>query len=204
MHRIPRLKITELAPEQECLMKSITGGKRSHDRVITDFTYADGSFRGPFNPWLHSPEMGENAQKLGESLRFASAIPPTLRELAIICVAVHWRAQYEWWAHARIALKEGLSEQVVDAIKAGETPPETEPGVGAVTAFVRELLTTGRVGDQTYAAGHDLLGDRGTVDLVSLVGYYGLVSATLNVFQVPMPDGEAAPFEDRASLQKRR
>jgi 4-carboxymuconolactone decarboxylase len=196
MHRIPRLNITELAPDQERLMKSIIGGKRSHDRVLTDFTYADGSLRGPFNPWLHSPEMGENAQKLGESLRFASAIPPTLRELAIICVAVHWRAQYEWWAHKRIALKEGLSEQVVDAIMAGDTPPETEPGVGAVTAFVRELLTTGRVSDPTYAKLHKALGDRGTVDLVALVGYYGLVSATLNVFQIPMPDGEAPPFDE--------
>jgi 4-carboxymuconolactone decarboxylase len=196
MHRIPRLKISELSPEQESLKNSIIGGKRGKDRVLTEFTYADGSLRGPFNPWLHSPEVGENAQKLGESLRFNSALPPTLRELAIISVAVHWRAQYEWWAHKRIALKEGLSEQVVDAIKAGETPPETEPGVRAVTAFVRELLTTGKVSDATYAAAHDLFGDRGTVDLVSLVGYYGLVSATLNVFQVPMPDGEAPPFDD--------
>ncbi len=196
MHRIPRLNIAALDANQERLMKSITGGKRGQDRALTEFTYPDGSLRGPFNPWLHSPEMGENAQKLGESLRFASALPATLRELAIICVAVHWRAQYEWWAHKRIALREGLAAEVVDAIKAGEAPPETEPGVGAVTSFVRELLSTAHVTDGTYAAVHDVLGDRGTVDLVALVGYYGLVSATLNVFQVPMPEGEAPPFDD--------
>lgn len=196
MTRIPRLPIDDLNPDQERLMKSITGGKRAHDRVLTDFTYPDGSLRGPFNPWLHSPEVGENAQKLGESLRFASAIPPTLRELAIICVAAHWRAQYEWWAHKRIALREGLAEAVVNAIHAGTEPPESEPGVGAVAAFTRELLRSGKVGDETYDAVHQRLGDRGTVDLVSLIGYYGLVSATLNVFQVPMPDDEAPPFAD--------
>ena len=194
MPRIPLLSIDDLTPEQSALTKAITEGKRGKDRPMSEFTYPDGSLRGPFNPWLHSPEIGHNAQKLGESLRFNSDMPATLRELAIICVAVHWQADYEWWAHARIALKEGLAEDVVEAVKVGKTPPETEPGVQAVTAFVRETLADRRVSDETYAAVHGQLGDRGTVDLVALIGYYCLISATLNVFQVPMPDGETPPF----------
>ncbi len=196
MPRIPRLPVNDLTADQNALVQSITGGKRGAGRPIEDFTYGDGSLRGPFNAWLHSPATGERAQKLGESLRFDNAMPPTLRELAIICVAVHWRAQYEWWAHARIGLKEGLASEVVDAIKAGETPPETEPGVQAVTAFVKETLTDRRVTDATYAATHGRLGDQGVVDLVSTIGYYCMVSATLNVFQVPLPEGETPPFAE--------
>lgn len=196
MPRIPQLPIDNLTEAQNKLFQSITGGKRGAGRPIAEFTYADGSLRGPFNPWLQSPEIGNHAQKLGESLRFDNAMPPTLRELAIICVAVHWRANYEWWAHAKIALKEGLSEAVVDAVKAGETPPETEPGVQAITAFVQETLSLRKVSDATYAAAHDRLGDRGIVDLVTLVGYYCMVSATLNVFKAPMPEGETAPFSE--------
>jgi 4-carboxymuconolactone decarboxylase len=194
MPRIPLLPVTDLTDDQDKMLQSITGGKRGQGRPLEDFIYADGSFRGPFNAWLHSPESGERAQKLGESLRFDNAMPPTLRELAIICVAVHWRSQYEWWAHARIGLREGLAQEVIDAIKAGEEPPETEPGVQAVTAFIRELLDQRRVSDETYDAVHQHLGVQGTVDLVTLIGYYGMVSANLNVFQVPMPEGEEPPF----------
>ena len=93
MPRIPRLPVTEMTPEQNALAQSITGGKRGAGRPIDEFTYADGSLRGPFNAWLQSPATGNHAQKLGESLRFDNAMPATLRELAIICVAVHWRAQ---------------------------------------------------------------------------------------------------------------
>lgn len=196
MHRIPRVPVSDLSPAQDALVQSITSGKRGTGRPMSEFTYADGSLRGPFNPWLQSPGIGERAQRLGESLRFDNAMPPTLRELAIICVAKHWRAQYEWFAHAKIALREGLATEVVDAVMAGTEPPETEDGVRAVVAFVRETLETGRVSDATYAAAHARLGDQGTVDLVTLIGYYCMVSATLNVFQVPLPEGEAPPFEE--------
>ena len=33
-------------------------------------------------------------------------------------------------------------------------------------------------------------------DLVGVMGYYGLVSMTLNTFQVPLPDGEPLPFKE--------
>ena len=39
------------------------------------------------------------------------------------------------------------------------------------------------------------LGDAGLVDLVGLVGYYGLVSMTLNVFDVAVPEGVDSPFD---------
>ena len=196
MSRLPRLPITELNPEQEALMKSITGSERYAGKPVTDFTFADGSMRGPFNPWLHSPEAGERQQQLGQVLRFRNAMKPSLRELAIICVARHWRSQYEWYAHAAIGLREGLPQEVIDAIYNDEEPPETEPGVKAVAAFARETLTNHNVSDATYEAALAVLGDQGIVDLVSTVGYYCMVSATLNVFQVPVPDGVEPPFKD--------
>jgi 4-carboxymuconolactone decarboxylase len=121
-------------------------------------------------------------------------MPPTLREVAILCVAVHWRAQYEWWAHVRIARKEGLDETVINAILTGEKPTETELGVQAVTAFARETLDDKRVTDATFADAMARLGERGVVDLTTLLGYYCMVSASLNVFQVPVPKGEMPPF----------
>tara|TARA_A100001011_G_C14264483_1_gene824029 strand:- start:519 stop:1154 length:636 start_codon:yes stop_codon:yes gene_type:complete len=192
--RIPRLDVSSLTPKQNTLVRSIINGKRGAGRPLSEFTLSDNSLRGPFNPWLQIPETGEHIQKLGESIRYNSSLPPTLRELAIITVAAYWEAQYEWWAHAQIAKKEGLASEVIEAVKAGIIPPEAEHGVQAVVNFVRETLHDHEVTDTTYQAVQKQLGNPGVVDLVTLIGYYCLVSATLNIFKVPLPDGETPPF----------
>jgi len=61
--------------------------------------------------------------------------------------------------------------------------------------FVSELLATGSVSDPTFQRAKDAFGDRGVVDLVGAVGYYSLVSMTLNVAQVPLPAGVAPPLK---------
>jgi 4-carboxymuconolactone decarboxylase len=61
--------------------------------------------------------------------------------------------------------------------------------------FVSELLATGHVSDGAFQRVKDAFGERGVVDLVGAVGYYSLVSMTLNVARVPLPDGVAPPLE---------
>ena len=194
MPRLSKLNISKLSTEQTKFVRSLTTGKRGINRTSDDFTYTDGSLKGPFNAWLYSTEIGQHAQKLGEAIRFDSAIPTKLREVAILSVAAHWQSQYEWWAHAQIALKEGLPKTVINALKKEETPLETEPGIKAVAAFVQETLDKKQASDDTFNAVLEYLGERGIVDLTMLIGYYCLVSASLNVFQVPLPEGIDPPF----------
>ncbi|MEI7925916.1 MAG: carboxymuconolactone decarboxylase family protein, partial [Chloroflexota bacterium] len=63
-----------------------------------------------------------------------------------------------------------------------------------VYVFVNEYLQTHRVSDATYDRAKAALGENGVVDLVGIVGYYCLVSMTLNVFEVALPAGEADPL----------
>ena len=151
---------------------------------------------GPFNAWLRSPVLGEAAQRLGEAVRFESTLPPQLRELEILIVAAKWKAQYEWWAHERIARREGLDEGVIASVKAETSPDFSNPIEGLVYNFARELLDQHRVSDHLYDEAVELLGEAGVVELVILLGYYTLVSMTLNVFEVPVPSGADAPFAD--------
>jgi len=144
---------------------------------------------------LYAPALGETAQRLGSQLRFESSLPGTLRETAILTVAQFWRANYEWYAHAAIGRKEGLREEDLEAIKAGH-PPQGDEGMACVHCFVSQLLQKRRVSDDAYALAVRLLGEGGTVELVMLTGYYGLVSATLNVFEVQLPAGETPPFAE--------
>ena len=196
MSRISYITPENFTEAQQHLFKSITGGKRGEGRAPEDLLNAEGGLSGPFNPWLRSPVLGDAAQRLGETVRFEGALPPQLRELAILIVAAKWEAQYEWWAHERIARREGLDERIMKSVKAKTAPELSNPTEMVVYNFARELLDQHRVSDHLYDEAVELLGEAEVVELVILLGYYTLVSMTLNVFEVSVPAGEDAPFID--------
>ena len=196
MSRISYITPENFTEAQQHLFKSITGGKRGEGRAPEDLLNAEGGMSGPFNAWLRSPALGDAAQRLGETVRFESTLPPQLRELAILVVAAKWKAQYEWWAHERIARREGLEEGVIESVKAGMRPDSSDPAEAVVYNFARELLDEHRVSDHLYNEAVELLGEAGVAELVILLGYYTLVSMTLNVFEVPVPADETAPFNN--------
>ncbi|MGQ0736953.1 MAG: carboxymuconolactone decarboxylase family protein [Acidobacteriota bacterium] len=154
------------------------------------------SLGGPFNALLRSPEMGNLAQKLGEYVRFRSSLPARLNEMAILMTAQWWSSQYEWYAHKPLALKAGLAPSVVDDIQAGRRPASMQADERAVYDFCDELRARRRVSDATFRAAVGALGERGVMDLIATMGYYDLVSMTLNVDRYPLPDGAAAPFAE--------
>lgn len=166
----------EMTPEQRMLIEHVLAGPRD-------------SLGGPFNVLLRSPEMGDKLQELGATMRFLDSIPAALRELAIIVTARHWSSEYEWQAHSRAALQSGLDPSVVDAIRDGRRPKALGRAEAAVYDFSTELLTTHEISDATFAAARDVLGERGLVDLMALMGYYQTVAMMLNVDRYPLPAG---------------
>ena len=117
------------------------------------------------------------------------------RRLAILVTAATWQADFEWYAHARLAREAGIAEAVIEAIRKGEQPRLEDQKSRAVYAVARELHRRRSVSDQTYASAEAALGREALVDLVGILGYYTLVSMTLNAFRVPTPDG-TDPFAD--------
>jgi 4-carboxymuconolactone decarboxylase len=122
-------------------------------------------------------------------MRFHSTLPPKLNELAIIMTARYWTAQYEWSAHRKLAADAGLNESIIRAIAAGKRPSSMDPAETAVYNFGTELLNTKQVSDPVFKATVDKFGERGVVDLISVMGYYHLVSMLLNVDRYPLPPG---------------
>lgn len=194
MSRIPLILRENFTEAQQQLFESITGGKRGQGRAPETFLTPEGGMTGPFNALLFSPVFGEVVQRLGEVVRFESAMPPQLRELAILMVAAKWQAHYEWWAHEKIATKEGLDQSVITGLKAGAIPDFKQPAEAVVYHFARELLDEHQVSDGRYEAAVELLGEGGVVELVILLGFYTLISMSLNVFKVQLPAGEKMPF----------
>lgn len=154
------------------------------------------SLNGPFNVLLRSPEMGNLTQKLGEYLRFKTSVPRKLNEMAIIMTARAWTSQYEWYAHKTLALEAGLSPAVVDDLQAGRRPAAMQPDEAVIYDFCTEMRTRHRVSDATFAAAKALLGERGVVDLVGVMGYYDTVSMVLNLDRYPLPQPGPLPFPE--------
>jgi 4-carboxymuconolactone decarboxylase len=186
MSRLPLQTRDALDDDGREVWDSITASRGS---IVTD----DGALMGPFNAWVTAPGIGGRLAELGAALRFQSSIERRLLEVAIITVGAHWKAEFEWWAHSRMALQHGVTAEAVDAIAQGTTPelPDDERIVHAVA---RQLVQGGHVDKATYDAARQLLGDRGVVELVTLCGYYTLVSFSLNAFDVPLPPGEESTW----------
>ncbi len=180
--RLPILERATLDPAQQVVWDRMAGGTRGH-------------VGGPFLALLTSAELCSRVEQLGVFIRYECSVPMRLRELAILVVGAHWKAAYEWFAHAPIAATQGIPAAATQAIGLGQDPMLEAAPDRAVHAFVRELLRTGRVADATYAPVQALLGDQGTVELTGLVGYYSLLAMQLNTFQVRPPPTVPIPWE---------
>jgi 4-carboxymuconolactone decarboxylase len=189
----PRLALIDepqMNDAQRTLLQTLRAGPRGQS--ITP--------RGPFAVWMHAPELGDLAQQLGAHCRYNKALPPRLSEFAILCTARAWRAQYEWFAHAPMAERAGVKPKTIQDLRAGRAPKSAPKDERAIYDFVQELYKTRRVSDATYKRVHAFLGDAATVELIGILGYYALVSMTLNVFRMmPPADAEFAFAEPKAN-----
>lgn len=164
-------------------------------RIAESVTQSRGSVRGPFGVWLNSPGLADPAQQVGAFLRFSSKMPGNLRELAIITVGRHWGAQYEWHAHAKIAVEEGVAPEAVERLRNRQVPAPLTDDEQMIYELATEIVGTGRLLQQSYDRGVERLGPELMVDLVGLCGYYSLICFTLNVFDVPVPGDGTPPLD---------
>jgi len=174
--RFKPLTYDEMTPAQKTMIEHLLAGPRA-------------GANGPFNVLLRSPEMGDLGQQFGASTRFKSSLPQKLYELAILVTARHWTSQYEWQAHHRSALQAGLSPTIADAIAQGKRPAVMQKDEETVYNFSSELLNTKQVSDATFNAAKTAFGERGVVDLIGVMGWYGTVSMLLNTDRYPVAEG---------------
>jgi 4-carboxymuconolactone decarboxylase len=175
--RLPPLPPEHWTPGQRACAEEIIAGPR-------------GAVISPFAPMLRSPELCTHAQRMGEYLRYRSAIGLRLSELAILLTARHWDQQVEWAIHAPIAMRAGVSTAVVDAIAQRREPPYERDDERTVHAVVQESLVQRRVSDATWNRAIQAFGEQGAIDLLGIAGYYTLLSFVMNGAQTPPPPGQ--------------
>ena len=160
-------------------------------KVFKEIEQSRGKVVGVFTVLLSSPRVAQLAGELGAYMRFDTVLPAPVRELTILAALREFDAQFEWGYHEEFARQAEVSEDAISAIKfdrALDQVPETE---AQVIRYARELFRVHRVSDATFEALQSRLGDQGMVELTTLLGYYAMVSAALNAFQVPATPGKA-------------
>jgi len=154
--------------------------------------------KGPFVPLLRSPELMARLQRVGEYLRFASALPPRLAEFATLLVARQWTQGFEWGVHVPLAIAAGTDPKTIDALREGGRPATMSAEEALVYDFVAELDAERGVSDARYDAAVAALGEHGVLDLLGLVGYFTTISMVLNVARTPADaPGGVAPLPAR-------
>lgn len=184
--RLPLIEEDHMSDAQRALLESLRAGPRGQSLKP----------RGPFAAWMHAPEFGQLAQALGAHARYKTRLSPRLSEFAILCTAQLWRAQYEWYAHAPIAEKAGVHPDTIEDLRCGRLPRNAADDERAIYDFVQELYQTRRVGEQTYSRVRAFLDDAAMVEFVGILGYYALISMTLNVFHMLPPETEPLAFPE--------
>jgi 4-carboxymuconolactone decarboxylase len=150
---------------------------------------------GPYNPLLRSPVLGQRMLDLLHYLRWETSVPLKLNEFAILIIGRQWRSQVEWYAHAPLAIKAGLSPDIVAELKANKRPANMPPEEAAVYDFVTELTTKHAVSDETFTRAKELLGEQQVVDLTAVAGTYIAVAMQLAMAEQSVPVGKEEPFQ---------
>ena len=171
---MPPIAAEAMTPEQRVAASEIAAGRR-------------GALSGPFVPALRSPEFTRRLARVGEYLRYEPALPPKLREMAILLTAREWTQHFEWDVHAPLAEQAGLARGIIDAIATGRRPSSMAPEESLLYGFYMELQQTRGMTDATYADAVAAFGEQGVIDLVGIIGYYTTLAMIMNVARTPLP-----------------
>lgn len=175
INRLPALQESQWSAEQRTLAQEIINGPR-------------GALLPPFEPLLRSPELMAHAQRMGEYLRYRSAIGQRLSELAILITARYWSQPVEWAIHATIAREKGIAAAAVQAINENRLPDELQADEWLVYHFCQQLHHQKKVDDDIWTQAIELWGEKGVIDLIGINGYYSFLSMIMNGAQTPAPD----------------
>jgi len=189
--RFAQIRYEDLAPEVHPLA----------DHILKISSAALG---GPYNPLLRSPEMARRCFDHLDYLRFKTSVSKRLNEFAILIQARIANAQYEWWAHAPIAQRAGLSIEVIEQLRQCNKPQGMQTNEALVYDYCVQLTLNHRVSDALWERAIAEMGEQAVVDLTVVSGTYVMVSMLLNATQVEIPNGGAEPLAVMSPLDIRR
>lgn len=183
MARIDPIPLEKMTAEQRRINDEISAAR------------SGGQASGPFGLWLRTPELADRANAFGSHIRRETSAPQRLVELAVLVIARHWKAEYEWAVHEKHARRLGIDDAAIEAIRNDRRPELADAADQVAYDLAREITETRKVDDATYARAVETLGEQTVLDLVTAIGFYVMVAVVLAVYLVDVREGEKRPFE---------
>lgn len=180
----------ELSGEQRRLYERIVGSRTGSARP-TPLTDPEGRLEGPFNAMLSAPAVGFALQEVGAVLRSGGTLPRETFETIVLIVGAERRAGYEWYAHAPLAERAGVSPETLAAIRDGDYARALDADL---VTLVRASLDHEQPPAPAVAAVAERYGDAAVTEIVATVGYYDLLASLLRTWDTPLPDGAGPVF----------
>ncbi len=172
--RLPRVTREELSPENQAVWDRIAANRHG--------------VGGPYGVLIHVPKLADCERATEDYFRFESALPEADREIVIMAVAREAGARYAWARHEVRAREAGVRPEAIEVLRANGPAESLAPRERLLVEIARLLLRKRTLDDDLFARGRAELGERQLVELVTLVGHYGLVGLVLNSFEIPPPD----------------
>lgn len=165
-------------------------GQKIYDQIRQDRNAAEVGLQ--FRALLNSPKATGHLTSLGAQLRFQSAMPENLKELAIILVSREWNSDIEWTGHSVLAARAGVSDAAIEKVRTWQAPEGLNEQESLIARFVHEAIRGKDVSDATFTAAQQLLGDQGVVDLTLTVCYYTAVALAQIALKPEMGGGRVS------------
>ena len=148
---------------------------------------------GPGSVMIYSPELRRRANHFVGYFRQVTDVPHKLQELAMLLTARHMDCQYIWYAHAARGRQQGLSDELVDALRDRNPLPDMPEDEAALVAYATEMFNNRRVSTETYQRAIGQFGARWLVELTTMMGYYTTLAYNANSFELDLPEGGPEP-----------
>src|SRR5271155_2559404 len=126
--RLPLPRREELSAEAQTVF----------DRLATPGGGNLRGLRGPGGIQLHSPELSRRSRPVNHYLRFEAGLGGRVRELAILVTAREHDSQFEWAAHEKEALAEGIAPEIIDTLRYRRSLEGLDEADAIVITFGRE------------------------------------------------------------------
>ena len=162
--------------------------------VVAALVASRGGLKGSFKALVRSPQLMDRIQKLGAFVRFEASLDLRVNRVASLLTTRHWSNQYEWSGNTVLAREAGLSAEIINAIGEGRRPEQMAADEEAAYDFVTELLANKGVSDRTYTRAVEKFGEHGVIDMLGIVGYYGLLAMVMNAVRTPVVNGSPMPL----------
>jgi len=186
--RLPPIPPDVLNAEQKALYEDMRAGVSAKYDAFTTIR-DDGAMLGPWNAWLHQPEVGAAFWMVTKAMTAFKVLPDSVRQIVILAVGAHFRSAYEIYAHTAVArARREISDARLATLAAGQPPSDLSELERAAYEVVAALLSGGPLPEPTYQHALSQFGQKGMNELIYLVGHYCFVSTTLNGFAIDVPE----------------